>query len=519
MAGNAKALVLKIIAGCLTLTMLGLVTAVIGSADVLSDYEKKQKELDKKAQEYQSVINSTASDIAQKEEYKQALLSKISVLNEQIVSGREQIAELDKEIEDLQSEIDTSREKISGKIDMLKQRLKVIYLSGETTSLEIVLGAKTFEDFLDKIELVSYMSNSDKKMIDQLQNDIDVINKKKDSLADKKEELSEEQDKLSKRQTEMQRLIDANEKLLEGLYESNAGAQDHLDETNAERQKIEDQIKAYYADKAAQEKNAKIASEAEAKLAASRAALGSTSSGQTSSKQTVKVTVSTASETSGGTVSRIYSEKNPANTTTSRQQTAASSAAVQSRAVQPQAVSSQPAVYPTETSSEEEEPIVSYEPEPDVSSSEPEQPVISSGYEWPVPGHYTLSSVWNEDRTTYNHGAIDISDGSIMNAEVVAAESGTVVLSNSDCTHNYGKDGSCGCGGGYGNYLMIDHGNGKATLYGHLTSLNVSSGEYVQKGQVIGYVGTTGWSTGPHLHFETRLNGEKYNPMTEYPNM
>ena len=295
MAGNAKALVLKIIAGCLTLTMLGLVTAVIGSADVLSDYEKKQKELDKKAQEYQSVINSTASDIAQKEEYKQALLSKISVLNEQIVSGREQIAELDKEIEDLQAEIDSSREKISGKIDMLKQRLKVIYLSGETTSLEIVLGAKTFEDFLDKIELVSYMSNSDKKMIDQLQNDIDVINKKKDSLADKKEELSEEQDKLSKRQTEMQRLIDANEKLLEGLYESNAGAQDHLDETNAERQKIEDQIKAYYADKAAQEKNAKIASEAEAKLAASRAALGSTSSGQTSIKQTVKVTVSTAS--------------------------------------------------------------------------------------------------------------------------------------------------------------------------------------------------------------------------------
>ena len=509
MAGNK--LFLKIIAGCLTLTMIGVMSAVITSADSLSDYQQKQQELDKKAREYQDIINSTASDIAQKEEYKQALISKISVLNEQIVSGREQISGLDSEIEKLQTDIDASRDKISGKIDMLKQRLKAIYLSGETTSLEIILGAKTFEDFLDKIELVSYMSNSDKKMIDQLQNDIDVINKKRESLAEKKEQLSQEQENLSKRQTEMQKLIDANEKLLEGLYETNAGAQDHLDETNAERQKIEDQIKAYYADKEAQERNAKLASEAEEKLAASRAALGYTSSEQTSSEQNARVTVSTIRSTASSVTSRTTSETTSANTTTSRQQTTTSSA-VQSREVSSQEVSSQAVSY-------EPEPVSS-EPEP--SSSESEQPTVNvsaSGYVWPVPGHYTLSSVWNEDRTTYNHGAIDISDGSIMNAEVVAAESGTVVLSNSDCTHNYGKDGSCGCGGGYGNYIMIDHGNGKATLYAHLTSLNVSSGDYVQKGQLIGYVGTTGWSTGPHLHFETRLNGEKYNPMTEYPNM
>lgn len=513
MAGNGKkGLFLKIIAGCLILTMIGLISAVIGSADELNDYQQRQKELDKKAQEYQDIINSTASDIAQKEEYKEALLSKISVLNEQIVSGREQIAELDGDIEDLQAEIDTSREKITGKMDMLKQRLKVIYLSGETTSLEIVLGAKTFEDFLDKIELVSYMSNSDKKMIDRLKNDIDAINKKRESLAEKKDRLSEEQEKLGKRQTEMQKLIDANEKLLEGLYESNAGAQDHLDETNAERQQIEDQIKAYYADKAAQERNAKIASEAEAKLASSRAALGLNSSEeQISSTQSVKITVQSGTVSASPPTSRPAADTTSSNTTTSRQQTVTSSEAP-SEAVSSHEISSR-------------EPIVSYEPEPsssepEVSSSEPaSQPVSSSGYEWPVPGHYTLSSVWNEDRDTYNHGAIDISDGSIMNAEVVAAESGTVVLSNSDCTHNYGKDGSCGCGGGYGNYLMIDHGNGKATLYAHLTSLNVSSGDYVQKGQLIGYVGSTGWSTGPHLHFETRLNGEKYNPMTEYPNM
>lgn len=63
---------------------------------------------------------------------------------------------------------------------------------------------------------------------------------------------------------------------------------------------------------------------------------------------------------------------------------------------------------------------------------------------------------------------------------------------------------------------MIDHGNGKITIYGHLTSLAVGTGQYVSKGQTVGYVGSTGNSTGPHLHFECRYNGEKYNPMTEF---
>ena len=120
-----------------------------------------------------------------------------------------------------------------------------------------------------------------------------------------------------------------------------------------------------------------------------------------------------------------------------------------------------------------------------------------SGYTWPVPGHTALSSVFGEDRGTYGHGAIDISDGSIMGATVVAADSGRVVVSNNSCTHNWGKSGKC-------------------TIYGHLTRAVVSQGSYVSKGQVIGYVGSTGWSSGPHLHFECRINGTKYDPMSEF---
>ena len=63
---------------------------------------------------------------------------------------------------------------------------------------------------------------------------------------------------------------------------------------------------------------------------------------------------------------------------------------------------------------------------------------------------------------------------------------------------------------------MIDHGGGKVSIYGHLSSVTAYSGQHVEPGQLIGYVGSTGYSTGPHLHFEMQYNGVRYDPLTEY---
>lgn len=95
------------------------------------------------------------------------------------------------------------------------------------------------------------------------------------------------------------------------------------------------------------------------------------------------------------------------------------------------------------------------------------------------------------------HTGLDISGGS--GAPISAAGSGTVIWA--------------GWYGGYGNTVIIDHGGGLTTLYAHQSSLNVSSGSSVSTGSVIGYVGSTGYSTGPHLHFETREFGAPVNPM------
>lgn len=96
------------------------------------------------------------------------------------------------------------------------------------------------------------------------------------------------------------------------------------------------------------------------------------------------------------------------------------------------------------------------------------------------------------------HAGIDF--GAPWGSPIVAAADGTVV--------------AAGYGGGYGRQVQIAHGGGIVTLYGHMSSIAATPGEPVRQGQVIGYVGSSGLSTGPHLHFEVKVNGQAVDPMT-----
>ena len=419
----------RILCAMLCVCMISIPMAIpttVSAEDSISDLEQQLQQLEQENQKYQKILDDTKSDIAEKEEYKSALVSKVQVLDEKIAVTREKISSLNDDIKEKQDAYDKGLSEVEDQFDALANRLRILYMSGNATDLEIIFGAKDFSDLIDKMELVKSLANSDKELISEIQTKLDELSTKKESLEADKKDLETQQASLKSDQDEFNKLISDNDEILKNLYASNSEAQNSLESAALQSDEIEAKISQYYAAQ---------------KAAAEHAAQASQSSSSSSSSS------SSGSSSSG----------------------------------------SSSVIVPS-----------------------------GSGFAWPTPGFTYLSSEWYEDREVYNHGGIDIAGAGIMGTPVVAAADGTVVATNSSCTHNWGKSYSCGCGGGYGNYVMISHAGGKMTVYGHLTSLTVSTGQTVSRGQVIGYVGSTGNSTGPHLHYECRLNGVRYNPMSEY---
>jgi len=119
------------------------------------------------------------------------------------------------------------------------------------------------------------------------------------------------------------------------------------------------------------------------------------------------------------------------------------------------------------------------------------QPVSGNKMNWPTDGHRITQYY------SWRHYGIDIANKT--GTQIYAADAGTIEY--------------IGWGTGYGNQIVINHGGGKKTRYAHLSKFYAVKGEQVSKGQAIGAMGSTGWSTGSHLHFEVIINGAKYNPL------
>ena len=397
------------------LTFISILYSIVVSsqpiitASSINQKESLKSDLQKQTETLKANLQKAKEGIQEEAEKKNILDKQIEIVKQQVDESNQYISSLEKEIKECELIINSIHEDIKKKMKALKSSLKSIYIAGDASTIDIILSAKDFDDFLDKSELVKSVSDTISDLIEQLNLSLKELENEKSSLQEKVNKAEQERNVLSQRRNELQGLFDESEQILSKLQESEQQVKKDLDENDAELKQIEKQIKEYY-----EEQQRKKAAE-EAKKKAQQQS-GSSSGQTTTSPETVH----------------------------------------------------------------------------------------KGNFIWPVPGFYYISSDFydSEDRTK-SHGAIDIAGAGIYGAKVVAAGAGTVIKVN-----------TTSWGGGYGTYVMIDHGNGKLTIYGHLSVRSVNVGDTVSQGQTIGYVGSTGHSTGPHLHFECRLNGTQVDPIT-----
>jgi murein DD-endopeptidase MepM/ murein hydrolase activator NlpD len=166
-------------------------------------------------------------------------------------------------------------------------------------------------------------------------------------------------------------------------------------------------------------------------------------------------------------------------------------------AQQEEAASEPPPAPPAEPEPQQPEP----EPAPPPEPPPPSRPVSAYGFAWPIDVNVNITNYFGPRHPL----GIDLGLAHAPRTSILAVADGVVAFAGGDACCSYGL------------YVIVDHGNGLKTLYGHLSRLDVSKGQPVSLGQSLGPAGSTGYSTGPHLHFEVHSNGVRVNPLNYLP--
>lgn len=533
------------------------------SAKTIAEIQEERKANEAKIAEYESKINELETNKQNQKAYQETLSDQIYLiqqnillLNNELDKLNDDIAKTESNISKLDSDIGIQQELIDSNIELFKKRLCTMYVSGNEQLAEVVLGSASFYDMMSRMEMVNRIASYDEELINKLLDEIDDLEKTKKDLELEKivlegqheeqekkiTEKSDEIEQLNSKMVQTQEIIDRIQLEQIRLDQSKTDTQKYLQELDDENAKIEAEIQrnAEEAQRRYEEEQKRIAQEQEAiRLENERIENEKRAEAEKTSRENASREQASIEEASRQEASREVEKQEEASREAERQE-----ASRQAELLAQTTVTTIPAttttttttelpVYTTSTTSttaynnEVSEEVTTTTTTVSTTVTTTTTSTTStttttttttiptpspSGFIWPTPGYYYISSGFGA-RWGTTHKGIDIGDAGIMGASVCASKSGTVTYVYNSCTHNYAKTSSCGCGGGYGNYIIIQHDGTYSTLYGHLTSASVSVGDYVQQGQVIGTVGSTGWSTGAHLHFEVRVNGKQQDPL------
>ena len=364
-------------------------------------------------EDLQNQLSDVQNRMAQESEKKAQAEAVIGSVNDKLYAIQQQLEAAQRDYQAVANELKATEEKIAAtqaELEKTRARLKVregvftkrvrdIYMHGQLSYLDVVLGAKDFSDFSNRLELLRRIIDADITLISDIRKERAAIETAKQELETQRARQAQLRDQAAAKRDEIESRRKEQQAILYQAQNDKAVAEQAYNEYQQSSQAIAEMLRQRAADRAAQ-----------AAAAAAQASSG------------------------GGGGSDYY------------------------------------------------------------------QPVSGSGAMiWPVNGVVTSPYGYRTHPifgTTIYHSGIDI--GVDYGTPVHAADGGVVV--------------EAGWISGYGYAVIIDHGNGLSTLYGHNQELAVSEGQSVSQGQVIAYAGSTGNSTGPHVHFEVRANGDPVDP-------
>lgn len=478
MSKKTRRIVSIVICALLVLSMvLGIVIPAF--ADDLDDLYTEEEQLQQEEAEQQLLLDATEEELAAAQAAVDACVEEISVLDEQMAEIGGRIAELDTKIAVNQDLLETTNQQLEDQKAELKEyyghfknRIQMMYETNATNYLEVILSASSISDLFSRLEYISEVVKYDNEIIAEMNRVEEAIAASKETI--EQTETALEQDRA---QEEMER----------------ANLQVVLDQKNADLEKLSENELAVALMKQQQE-------EAMAEI---QAQLASTQSAIADAEWAINEAARLAEESRQAELSRRAAEEESRRAAEEASRKAAEESDNEEEG-------EEDPDSENEEDSEDEEP--EDPPEPG-SSADADSRALSYGWEsWPGIGNgycywpvdcYLVSSLYGPrvhpvTGEYSNHGGLDIAAS--YGQPIYAAHSGYVV------------DSCDGWNGGWGNYIQIDHGDGVQTLYAHQSERVVEAGEYVEAGQVIGYVGSTGMSTGPHLHFEVYVGGGRVNP-------
>ncbi len=393
----------RLLCSALAVLLVGI-TPLSVSAETLEEIQAQQDRLQAENQELQAKLDSLREDEAQKQAYQDTLQNQIDVVQEQILTTRENINDLNGSIQELTMKLDKSQEAVQDTIDKFKERLVALYTAGNVSTLEILLDSQSLSEFTTRMTMVETMTSHDQQLVDELEAYIKSTQTDREELQAQKEQVAQLQVTLEGKQDE-----------LDALYEENKAA---LGEIQGQMYATENQMEINEEELAEGEAKIQAAIEAQKKAEeeAAKQQAGSNSSGQSP-------VINPPSDGSGG----------------------------------------------------------------------------GSGFHciWPLPGVTYVSAGWNGYP---GHKGMDIAGP--WGTPIVAAADGQVIEANDYDSWGYS----------WGYYVLIYHNGTYSTRYAHMSSVAVSTGQYVTAGTVIGYEGETGNAFGAHLHFEVYENGTRVDP-------